>query len=181
MGNRRLRENLKTHNNVFDKCFKEESRKVFYVVDKKKGKSEIEYAVSDNEPALEIVNENPPIGFLSFDNCYAEHAKGYSGKRCDCVLFSSKELLFVELKLDVGNSRIARNLKEGRDQLSNTITYFYDYFKDDFNSFFCNAIVVLPKQPYPKKSARLANLKKKFFLDNFGVEYLENTEFTFNK
>ncbi len=176
-----FKDNLSKHNNEFDDCFREESRKKFIVIENDKKVSVAKDFISDDEPGLKIVNPEPPIGFLTFDNCYVKKLGGYSGVRCDCILFSHNDLLFVELKLDISNSRIAKNLKEGRGQLSNTISYFYNYFKDDFHSFFCNAIVVLPKQPYPKKPARLASLKKQFFLDNYGVEYFEDTKFTFNK
>lgn len=176
-----FKDNLSKHNKEFDDCFREESRKKFIVVENDKKISVIKDFISDDELGLKIINSKPPIGFLSFDGCYVVYLKGYSGKRCDCLLFTNRELLFVELKLDISNSKIAENLREGRKQLSNTITYFHDYFKDDFNSFFCNAIVVLPKQSYPRRPARLASLKKHFFLDNYGVEYFEDPEFVFEK
>lgn len=184
MGSRIFKESLLRHNNEFEKCYVEESKEAFVVLENDDNISIIKEFTTDDKPGFKVINPKLTIGFLAFDYCFVKQLdklKLYSGKRCDCILFTSKELLFVEMKLDVGNRRIAKGLREGRDQLSNTISYFHKHFKDDFQSFSNNAIVVLPKHPSPRISARLTNLKIQFFLDNFGVEYFEDSEFTFNK
>ncbi|NOX46283.1 MAG: hypothetical protein GXO89_04820 [Chlorobi bacterium] len=182
MGIKDFKENLLKHSGEFEKCYKEESKDQFFVVENEDNVSIIRDFALEDEPCLKIKNKNLQIGFLAFDKCYVEKIKQYSGLRCDCLLFSNNYLVFVELKLDVTSRRkTADNLKEGRKQLSNTISYFHRYFNVDFQSFSNNAIVVLPKQFYPRNQARLAILKKRFLIDNFGVEYFEDVEFTFNE
>ncbi|MCD4697168.1 MAG: hypothetical protein K8S16_13105 [Bacteroidales bacterium] len=177
-----FKEKLQKHNDKFSNCFKEELREVFVVAENENKISCTKDFISVGELGLKIFNPGQQVGFLAIDNCYFENLKDFAGERCDCLLFSSKELLFVELKLDVTSKRrITENLKEGRKQLANTISYYHNNFEYNFISFKRFAIIVIPKPFYPRSQSRLSKIRKEFYDNNYKVDYIEKSEFSFAK
>ncbi len=177
-----FREKLQKHNDNFANCFKEELREEFIVAENEKNISCTKDFISGIELGLKIFNPSKQVGFLAIDNCYFESFKDFTGARCDCLLFTNKELLFVELKLDViSKRRITENLKEGRRQLANTISYFNKNFGYNFIAFKRFAIIVIPKPFYPRSQSRLSKIRKEFYDNNYRVDYSEKSEFNFSK
>lgn len=175
-----FRDKLQKHNDKFANCFNEELREEFIVAENEKNISCTKDFILGDELGLKIFNPSKQVIFLAIDNCYFENFKDFTGERCDCLLFTNKELLFVELKLDVTRRRrIAKNLKEGRKQLANTIDYFNRNFENSFTAFNRFAIVVIPKPFYPKSQSRLSKIRKEFYDNNHKVDYLEKSEFAF--
>ncbi len=182
MDNRKaFKEELLKRNKKFEDCYFEEMRNEFIIAEHNNSVSYLLDSNIENVQGLKIINTEAPLNFLAFDYCYAEDLPDFVGKRCDCLLFTNKEFLFAELKLYMTSQRrTTANLKEGREQLSNTIKYFYDNFYDNFNSFMRFAIIVIPKSFYPRSQARLLKIKKEFYDKNHNVDYIEDAKFSFS-
>ena len=173
-------EELFKHNKMFEKCHIEETRNEFVIAE---NEGTVSYLPDpeNNIQGLKISNPESALSFLAFDYCYADGLQDYSGKRCDCLLFADRKLLFVELKMNITSQRrTTETLREGREQLSNTINYFYIYFKCNFNSLQRFAIVSIPTSFYPRSPARLSKIKKEFYDANYQVDYIEKNEFSFS-
>jgi hypothetical protein len=175
-----FREKLEKHNDKFANCFKEELREEFIVAENEQNISCTRDFISSDVLGLKIFNPGKQVGFLAIDNCYFENIKDFTGERCDCLLFTDKELLFVELKLEIiSRRRTSENLKEGRKQLTNTIRYYHKNFELNFIAFKRFAIIVIPKPFYPRSQSRLSKIRKEFYDNNYEVDYFEQSDFTF--
>ncbi|MEY4902964.1 MAG: hypothetical protein RLZZ292_779 [Bacteroidota bacterium] len=91
-------------------------------------------------------------------------------KRNDCIVFSEKEILFVELKLNVTTEEEKgkrAKLFEGMKQIKTFFLYLKEGLAEEFSYFpvkNCHAIVVMPSSPSfeGKRNAQLNNELSKF-------------------
>ena len=96
-------------------------------------------------------------------------------------MFDDEKFCFCELKFEVAKSNnAAPNLNKARNkQLSETIGIFKE--KIDFSKFkTLEAYVGLKKEFYPRRPARLSDLKTEFW-NKHHIEYFEQNDITFKK
>lgn len=132
-------------------------------------------------PAFRIVNPaGKSIYLFATDGCFFASD---DPKRCDCLVCDDQCLCFVELKLDVTSPRQATSrLKDARNQLGATITFFKDAFSSitqNFWGFNLEAYIVMQTRLYPRQSASRVQIFVSF-LEEYGVKLYEKDTKTFS-
>lgn len=129
-------------------CVETVSDKIFYIKDQKNEPCTLS---SKNDFHLIIRNENCNcISFVKIDKCIY---KDSDGKKCDCAIFSSQKLYFVEIKelenvADLNQKKDHSKRKtvrrEAKKQLVNTIKEFKKSGLSDLKNTFA-VITLIPK------------------------------------
>ena len=115
------------------------------------------------------------IHLLATDQCFFTVT---DEKRCDCIVFDDDYYCFVELKLSVKPRNFGDNAKEARKQLGNTIRFFEETSKADFQIFLefkREAYVVMRDHVYPRNIAarKEAHIR---FLQEYKVPLFEQNK-----
>lgn len=101
--------------------------------------------------------------------------------RCDCVVFDSQTLCFIELKLNVKTwKRAPKRIKEAVEQIKATLTFFKLNMMNCYLSQFkqLEAYVVMKTNVYPKKSAS-SDIRQVKFLEETGIKLYEGNDKSF--
>ncbi len=120
-----------------DGCFVPIHEEWFYIVDPPGNVPTEVISNVDNCPAEKAVRVQNPrrweVIFTAVDHCLFDSGQG---KRCDCMLFHAKEVLFLELKLEVKRrKKLRRRISEGVEQLRETIQTLDVAFEDTGNDW----------------------------------------------
>ncbi|MBV7529690.1 hypothetical protein [Chitinophaga sp. sic0106] len=141
------------------------------------------YYADDNQP-VQIVEENEDhqlvvsnpacaeVGFIKTDKClFADNVQ-----KCDCVLYSTTKLFFVEIKWSSAGGRNAKRIK-AVEQLAATIESFQESGVD-CKDYEAGAIICFKrKDVYPTRAS--SNSQKAIFLEKYGVRLEEGNVIEF--
>lgn len=100
--------------------------------------------------------------------------------RCDCLVFDSQTLCFIELKLNVQTwKRAAERIKEAIGQIKATVTFFkLNMMSCYLSQFDLEAYIVMKAHVYPKRAAAQTARQLKF-LEETGIKLMEKNEKNF--
>lgn len=164
-------------------CLSSESKTEFYVTEN--DTTNQSYIVLQSEKSIDLdrclIVKNPlqkNINHISIDGCFLTEQHGYSGEKCDFVVFDDEKFCFVELKTKaVSKKNTRKNLKKARSQLGATINYFDDN-EIDFSQHSLEAYIVFENKLYPTDQASVKERRKSFF-DKYEVDLFEESELEF--
>lgn len=101
-------------------------------------------------------------------------------KRCDCLVFDSTSLCFVELKLNVDSwKRATERIKEASMQIQETLSFLkLNMLSCYLSRFSLEAYIVMQTSVYPRRTAERSARRLKF-LEETGMKLYEENEKSF--
>ena len=172
-----FRKKLKGFANFVD-CIEDCSEELFFIYDYKEGKCCIvKEKLSEEEQlkTLKVVNsDRKEISCFSIDNCFIKTG----GNRCDCVVFDSSNIVFVEMKANTktDNLQLIRQYYQKAALQILATKAFFDSKEISFAGVRKEAIICFPDSVLTGSSLT----RNSSMVRSFQVDFLNQNRFPIN-